>query len=206
MYLTATSSSVCLSLISLATSKFPDPISLTSSYLSLSCMIGKSIPGPTVTAVRSMSLKLWNNKDLKRSWSWNWSYKNLSHYYHFCRDNNKGWDLRAKYKEPRNLRWKRERDRAVVEVMRWREVGGGWRRKRLQKMGMEVLELVKISTTSLSLNTWRESTDERVFTSWDFCCRKTYTQSSSARELIHLFFCEWVSERSCVLCVLCLSL
>lgn len=32
-------------------------------------------------------------------------------------------------------------------------------------MGMEVLELVKISTTSLSLNTWRESTEERVFTS-----------------------------------------
>lgn len=54
MYLTATSSLVCLSLISLAIPKFPDPMSFTSSYLSLSCIIGRSMAGPTVTAARSM--------------------------------------------------------------------------------------------------------------------------------------------------------
>ena len=46
MYLTATSSLVTLSLISLATPKFPDPMSRTRSYRSLSCMIGISIPAP----------------------------------------------------------------------------------------------------------------------------------------------------------------
>jgi len=44
--------------MSLATPKFPDPISRTSSYLSLSCMIGISIPGPTVIAERSISTPL----------------------------------------------------------------------------------------------------------------------------------------------------
>lgn len=73
MYLTATSSLVCLSLISLATPKFPAPISRTSSYLSLSCMIGTSIPGPTVTAVRSI---VQHNLSLFLTWT---SY--LSHYY-----------------------------------------------------------------------------------------------------------------------------
>lgn len=58
MYLTATSSSVCLSLINLATPKLPDPISLTSSYRSLSCMIGMSMPGPTVTCDRSINSTL----------------------------------------------------------------------------------------------------------------------------------------------------
>lgn len=48
IYLTATSSLVCLSLINLATPKLPDPISLTRSYRSLSCMIGISIPGPGI--------------------------------------------------------------------------------------------------------------------------------------------------------------
>lgn len=43
MYLTATSSSVCLSLINLATPKLPEPISRTNSYRSLVCMIGTSI-------------------------------------------------------------------------------------------------------------------------------------------------------------------
>ncbi|KAM1238669.1 hypothetical protein ACFX2G_040231 [Malus domestica] len=57
MYLMATSSLVYLSVISLATLKFLDPISETKSYRSLSCMIGISMAGPTVIACRSISMK-----------------------------------------------------------------------------------------------------------------------------------------------------
>ncbi|RRT75653.1 hypothetical protein B296_00011125 [Ensete ventricosum] len=55
MYLTATSSLVCLSLISLAIPKFPEPMSLTSSYRSLSCIIGISMPGPTLDSIPTSS-------------------------------------------------------------------------------------------------------------------------------------------------------
>lgn len=72
IYLTATSSLVCLSVISLATPKFPDPISRTKSYRSLSCMIGISIAGPTLTAARSISTK----KNQKES---DFAYQTRSH-------------------------------------------------------------------------------------------------------------------------------
>jgi len=53
MYLTATSSLVRRSRMRRATPKLPEPMSRTSSYRSLSCMIGMSMPGPTVRAARS---------------------------------------------------------------------------------------------------------------------------------------------------------
>jgi hypothetical protein len=53
MYLTATSSVVRRSRMRRATPKLPEPMSRTSSYRSLSCMIGMSMPGPTVRAARS---------------------------------------------------------------------------------------------------------------------------------------------------------